>query len=231
MDTHSFTASVSSASTATTHRGIRLHVKKQLAQDIESNGGIQHFAGQNNRNLYHLLQRKADGDPDDHPYGKRGDTIRKQLRQQVYRWIAKDKTGQYVSEILNPWQIVQFSARMPETRTRPKPRRQNSNGSLSSADTSSDSDTIPGRIARCPPPTGANSKTPPSQVVADNRRAHSTTPLTPLVRQIGRMSVNGDTLKRKIGNFDLETVASKACKSIGGLRSECLNASLTQFRL
>jgi hypothetical protein len=97
MEAQSLTASVSSASTATTQRGIRLHVKKQLAEDIESNGGIQHFAGKNNKNLYHLLQKKVEGgDTDDHPYGRRGEIIRNQLRKQVYRWIAKDKEGKHV---------------------------------------------------------------------------------------------------------------------------------------
>jgi hypothetical protein len=54
--------SQSVTSSVTTQRGVRLHIQKQLARDIEANGGIQYYAGHKNHNLYHLLQRKLEED-------------------------------------------------------------------------------------------------------------------------------------------------------------------------
>jgi len=214
-------ASVASASTATSHRGIRCHIKKQLAEDIESNGGIQYFVGQDNQKLYHLLQQKVedDGSPEDHPYGRRGDKIRTQIRQLVQRWVAKNNEGRYVTEVLNPWQIVQHSARMPSAATPSKSRRRNSNVSLSSSESGSEDDSISGTVARNPPPTRfrqTNRRTPPRQVVVDSRTVQPTTPLTPsFAKRMEKMSINENKLKRKIGNFDLDNVASSACKCLG----------------
>ena len=186
MDKHS----VTSASTSTTNtRGIRLHVKKQLAEDIEAGGGIQYFAG-SKQNLAQLLNQKA-SEIEDHPYGQRGDKVRRQITQLVGRWKTKHIQGIYVSEVLNPWKIVQHSARMP-TNT---PRHQQS-----TSDDSSDS------VSATPTQTKRNPKTPPRQVVVDSRTKQPSTPLTPL---IAGMSLNQ---KRKIGNFDLDNVASQACK-------------------
>ena len=162
MDNYDSVATTGSActGTATTKRGLRLHVKKQLAEDIESSGGIQYFAGSGNKNLYHLVKKvEEDNDndnPDDHPYGYRGSRTRQQLQQLVCRWIVKDKEGKFVSEILNPWQIVQFSARMPAPASSP---RQNNNNSLPSSGSSSDdeaSTSVCAKVARNSPPTSRN---------------------------------------------------------------------------
>lgn len=98
-----------SVSSSVTHRGLRLHVKKQLAKDIESNGGIKAFASSGKANLlYNLLQERV-GDADN-LYGERGDPIRNKIGKLVNYWYKLDRQGKYTSEILNPWQIVQWEA-------------------------------------------------------------------------------------------------------------------------
>lgn len=203
-DSQSISASV--ASSTTTQRGVRIHIKKQLAEDIESNGGIQHFAG-NNQHLYHLLQSRIG--EDDNPYGLRGDPIRTQLRAVVRHWLRKDKEGKYVSDILNPWRILQSSARMPRNSSRRQ--RSRSNDSVSS---SSDDDSGQATAVRNPRPTSYshpnNPRTPPKQVIV-NAQPPPTTPLTPpLTQTFASMSVNDN--KRKIGAYDIDTVSRLAGK-------------------
>lgn len=223
------TQSVASASTATTTtRGLRLHLKKQLAEDIESGGGIQNFAGKDNQNLYHLLNKKVlDSKDPDHPYGQRGDYIRTQIRKLVQRWIEKDNKGKYVSEILNPWQIVQHSARMKQSAKKQTTQRKSSSDSSSSDSDSESSDSVSATVARNPRPTSFRRtksrapRTPPKHVVIDSSSKQPSTPLTPLVSLTARMSISENKLKRKIGIFDLDSVASHACKCrIGCLDSE-----------
>ena len=204
--------SQSVTSSVTTQRGVRLHIQKQLARDIEANGGIQYYAGHKNHNLYRLLQRKLeeDGNPDDHPYGKRGDNVRTQLRKVVNRWIKKDNQGKYVSEVLNPWQIVQHSSRMPRTRK-----------SQPDSDSSESSDD--GTSAAATATRKANARTtsfqspPPKQVLVDRARQAPTTPLTPIVRDFLNMTVDEaaehtNPNKRKIGSYDFDSAASQAGK-------------------
>jgi hypothetical protein len=211
--------SVASVASSTTQRGVRLHIKKQLAEDIESNGGIQHFAGRN-QNLYHLLKRKFEEDPDVHPYGNRGDVIRQQIRRVVNSWIEKDKEGKYISEVLNPWCIVQWSARMPQTgrkATRP-PQAPDDDDSLPSSE-----DSFTATAARNPP---TSSYTPPRQVVVDAARPPPSTPLTPPTTSFLKMSLNENANssdnqnKRKIGVYDVEDVRTNASKFPGCSESD-----------
>lgn len=131
------------ATSSVTQRGVRIHVKKELAREIESQGGIQHFAG-NNQNLYRLLQSRVH--EEDNPYGNRGDPIRRQLRSLVQYWVQKEKEGKYVSEVLNPWKIVQSKHRMQSS---PRVQQQDpDNLSLSSSDDDVSDHSIPATANR-----------------------------------------------------------------------------------
>jgi hypothetical protein len=198
---------------------VRLHVKKQLAGDIESNGGIKHFAGRNNQHLYRLLQSRVQ--EDDNPYGNRGDPIRTKLRKLVNYWVRKDQEGKYISEVLNPWQIVQY---MPQT------RRASTNISVASSDDSDSDDSISAAAVRNPRPTSfsrPNDPRTPPRVINTNSQP-PVTPLTPLAREFARMTTNAPTPnpppqkenKRKIGDFYVEDVIDKACKYLGCLISD-----------
>jgi hypothetical protein len=214
--------SVASVASSTTQRGVRLHIKKQLAEDIESNGGIQHFVGSSNQNLYFLLKRKFEEDPDVHPYGKRGDVIRKQIRRLVNTWIQKDNEGKYISEVLHPWRIVKWSDRMPQTRrqaTRP-PQAPDDDDYLSPSEDNS----ITATAARNPP---TSSFTPPRQVIVDAARPPPNTPLTPPTTSFLKMSLNenpsnssDNVNKRKIGVYDVEDVRTNASKFPGCSESD-----------
>ncbi|KAG7342238.1 hypothetical protein IV203_007330 [Nitzschia inconspicua] len=212
-----------SAADSVTGRGVREHIKKQLAEDIERFGGIQHFTGRSNQNLYLLLQSRV-GDSDN-PYGHRGSPIRTQLRKLINYWIQKDKEGTYISQILNPFCVVQYSSRLDReppiaptslpTRVRNQTRDQADKISLSSSsrDSSTSAEARPN-----PKPTSfrkrntSNPRTPPRQVKVDSSIEQPATPLTPLAREFSKMSMSNDENpnKRKIGSFDLEEVAKNA---------------------
>lgn len=226
--------SIASATSQRGERGVRPHIKKQLAIDIETNGGIKAFAGHNNQNLYKLLQSKVT--EDDNPYGNRGDPIRTKLRKVVNRWTQFDREGKYVSEILNPWRIVQYSAReqppAPEP-SRPAPRRAppRSNSDLSSSSSHSDSSST--SIAPSPVARKNNAKnfrsrravnTPPRQVNLVQKQP-SPTPL-----KSPKMGDNGKN-KRKFGGEDLDVILSKASKFSHIWILSNLDSTILNFRL
>jgi hypothetical protein len=222
------TQSVTSSASVTSNRGVRSHIQKQLAEDIEAAGGIQHFAGHENQNLYHLLQRRVG--QDDNPYGERGDAIRTKLRRVVQRWISLDNTDKYISDILNPWQIVQYSARnkvepplKPPVQSRhPKSADISSSDSEESDTTTTAAAATPNRrptsftktqrsrpVHQTPPPVH---QTPPRQVLVDHTNCQPTTPLTPsLIRGFQAMSVE-ESNKRKFGEYDWQTISQIASK-------------------
>jgi hypothetical protein len=188
--------SQSVASSITSTRGVRDHIKKQLATDIEANGGIQFFAGNDNKRLYHLLQERVDDV--DNPYGPRAGPLRTKLRRLVNTWKGLDNEGRYVSQILNPWQIVQFSALnkpLPQrflSPTRPQRHRSQSNISQSSSDSGSSvaapaaatpnrRTTSFSRLQQAQPRAPRPSyQTPPRNVFVDSTNTnHPVTPLTP----------------------------------------------------
>jgi hypothetical protein len=234
MDTQSVTASV--ASSVVTERGVRVHVKKQLALDIETNGGIKHFAGKNNQHFYHLLQSRIS--EDDNPYGIRGDPIRTKLRKQVNYWVQKDRDGTYVAEVLNPWLIVQFSQRTGSQTPLEAPSNPvDSDSDDESISSSESTSSVAAATARRNPKTSKykkperrNPKTPPKprplaqltpppkQVVVDRNSRPPTTPLTPLgllTNQFAKMSTNDENDnkgKRKIGTYEVAKVLDLACK-------------------
>ena len=107
------------ASSVTSRRErLPLHIQKQLARDIEANGGIAYFEGHDNQNLCQLLDQRVE--EEDNPYGVRGQPIRARLRKKVYRWQVLNREGRYISEVLNPWRIWQFSSRRMKNNNTPK---------------------------------------------------------------------------------------------------------------
>ena len=95
-DGASVSSSVSTSSTSRTP--LPLNVQKQLAEDIESEGGIRLFAGSGSSDL-HLLERLCNTRED--TYGVRGDPLRRKIQQKVYRWANSDKKGQYQKKVLD----------------------------------------------------------------------------------------------------------------------------------
>lgn len=223
-DVRSVASAVSSVADSVTQRGVRDHIKKQLANDIEQRGGIQHFAGRNNQNLKLLLQLRAEDC--DNPYGNPGDSFRIKIRKLINYWAKKDREGKYVSEVLNPWRIIQYSTRTDREHpitspiitspppTTPRRRKESDNISLSS----SGSDSSVAATARRNPRTSSyrSPRTPFDQVVIDTKSRPPTTPLTPLLVTQGilKMSMKDDIdqKKRKIGTYDIDVVGSQASK-------------------
>lgn len=165
MDSQSISSTTSSIKTPR-RRGVPENIKKQFADDLEANGGLHHFTGRNNQHLARLLDSNSDF------YGERGERnqFHSQLRSLAQYWSSAFDTETYVSKILNPWRIVQYSARnsnernipiqSPTTRTRRRrttSTRQGANISVSdSSQSSSDSSVtiddprVPQRTARTP---------------------------------------------------------------------------------
>lgn len=187
-DTQSVTSSVTS--TASRRERLPLHVQKQLARDIESNGGIKHFSGFNStKNLYHLLQKRV-GDAEN-PYGNRGDPIRTKLTKKVNHWVRLEKEGKYVSAVLYPWQIENWKSRSSTTPTpAATPSRPPSPSRRAVDSESSSSSSVTARVTPKEPKTIFQHHTPPKHVVIDSDYHPPTTPLTPLVRQVAKMNVN-----------------------------------------
>jgi hypothetical protein len=177
MDAQSISSTTSSINTPR-RRGVPENIKKQFAEDLEANGGLHHFKGRDNQHLARLLDSNTDF------YGERGERnlLHKQLRSLLNYWLSFDKDT-YVARILNPWRILQFSARTSNDRNIPiqsptarsrrrrtSSTRQGANISVSdSSQSSSDSETI--NNPRVPqrqrqpqnPPRNVSVPTPPPQ--------------------------------------------------------------------
>lgn len=159
MDTQSISSTTSSINTPR-RRGVPENIKKQFAQDLESNGGLKHFIGSDNQHLSRLLDINSDF------YGVRGEReeLHKKLRSLAQYWNNLGEDA-YHSRILNPWRIVQYSARnsnernipiqSPTTRNRRRSSSTRQGANISVADSSqssSDSETIQNpRIPQRPP--------------------------------------------------------------------------------
>ena len=183
-------------------------IQKQLARDIEENGGIAHFAGHNQR-LAQLLDRKSD-DEGHTRYGERADPIRKKLQKKVYSWIVLDREDKYIGQVLNPWRIRQWSARnTSKTKTRSSSKRQaaaaaaavsddisvassSSSAAASSLSDSSNQATVPAKK-----PASKKKSTPVNQVILRGRRPQKkeepkTNPpmsASPLAKSFKKMSI------------------------------------------
>jgi hypothetical protein len=74
------------------------HLWKQLAEDIEAEGGIAEFSGSTQK-LAILLNRRPG------LYGKRGSTLREPIRKKVYRWQGFHREGTYAQKVLSKYQV------------------------------------------------------------------------------------------------------------------------------
>ena len=214
------TVSVASSSSSARRDRLPLHSQKQLAEDIEANGGLKHFFGKDNQNLCNLLNKRVG--EEDNPYGVRSDPIRAKLRRKVEYWQGLDKKDKYISDVLNPWRIVQYAARMKKNKAiTPKkaanPGRRSTRSfkksdiSVNSSNSSSGSSSGKGASHK---PKTPNRK-PPKQVFVDKNKSNQpSTPLSPgFEERFQRMSVN----KRK-SRWDV--IAETARKSFfNGLSS------------
>lgn len=228
-----------SVAPATSIRGIRDHIKKQFAEDIEANGGIVHFTGSDNKLIYWLCQERVNDD--DNPYGPKSDPLRTKLRRLANYWKAKNKQGKYISDILNPWGIVQYSARVPkpplfQPNQQPLPQRRDS------FDLSSDSSSNLSVLAVTPPrdqskkashktpPRPPSRKTPQRQQQQQQQQTpppprdvfvdQTNTPISPLIDLLNKLDLNNMTEptstppKRKMGtdddDLDWDSIAKEA---------------------
>ena len=114
------TSQESSVASSARRERIALHIQKQLATDIEENGGIDYFVGENNNQRFsQLLDERSE--EEDNPYGLRGNPFREKLWKKAQYWSKLQKKGKYIEKILNPWGIVQYSARQSEQAGSPPP--------------------------------------------------------------------------------------------------------------
>ena len=87
--------------------GIKLFVRKQLAEDIENLGGLNLFINQDpkDQSLSKLL------DQNKNLYGERGTPIRAQLRNLVKRWSAY-KPSEYQKKVLEKFGVLHHLKRV-----------------------------------------------------------------------------------------------------------------------
>ena len=213
MEDEEDAASVDDGTVSTIRRTrLPLHVQKQLARDIEENGGIAHFDGQNQR-LSKLLDRLSEGHS---LYGDRADPIRKKLRKKVYTWIVLDREGQYVSQVLNPWRIRQWSARdTSKTKTRSSKQQaaavssddisvasSSSSAAASSLSDSSDRATVPAKKR------ASKKSTPVNQVVLRGKKK------APKQKQQSSPAVQSDLLAESFKKMSLQSPTTTASPAI-----------------
>jgi hypothetical protein len=82
------------STTASQHSGSPLNIRKELAQDIETAGGIKILKA--NENTLSLLCNAREN-----VYGKRGQPIRQQIQKKVYHWKVYEQQGIYMDKVLN----------------------------------------------------------------------------------------------------------------------------------
>ena len=120
-----------SVSTSSSKRpGLDPHVQKALAEILEGEGGgLKNYRKAGSHSLSKLL----DTDPD--TFGQRGDQLRVQISNYVFRW-AKDP-DKYEKKVLNRWQIVSASNRKREDKSKVKADEVSDAESLSESSTDS----------------------------------------------------------------------------------------------
>lgn len=198
---------VTSITTTSGPRRERLptHLQKQLAIDIEENGGINRFVGNTeDQSLYYLLEQRQD------LYGERGDPIRTKIRRRVRYWRDLNNEGKYNKKVLVPFGIVQFDQKL-----RMKTRNQSSDDiSLSSSDHSAEKVPSPPPKKSTPAKSKSNrKKAPPDSPLGakvEFDRQPSSTPLSPLIASMDKMSLDPKNIKRK---KRWEAIAAHASKS------------------
>jgi hypothetical protein len=128
-DSKSVCSAASSSTTSSRARGeLPQHITKQLAEDIEADGGIATFITRSHKLLSNLLDKRPD------LYGKRGDEIRKRIQKKVYYWQKYHKAGTYAENILSKFQIQSAAVRNKSSKGKKK------RGAANLADDADDSD-------------------------------------------------------------------------------------------
>ena len=157
--TYSDTKSVSTASTSASSRRrdeLPQHILKQLAKDIEANGGIATFGGTSHK-LAKLLDRRSD------LYGRRAEKIRVRIQKKVYRWQELNKAGTYAERVLSKFKVQSAANRKPSKRKNNIPSRSageedEDDSSLSSSTTTSDNSVAAGGHINQETPAGGNKR-------------------------------------------------------------------------
>ncbi len=126
---------LSIASSTASRPGLSFHIQKQLAKDIESNGGIGVFRKQKvSQAVCKFLDKQ------DNPiYGVRGDPLRSQLQQYIKRWKRLDREGTYAEKVLNKFTVQSAANQRAAERNKTAKQSKESSSSSSGEDSGSDS--------------------------------------------------------------------------------------------
>ncbi len=126
---------LSIASSTASRPGLSFHIQKQLAKDIESNGGIGVFRKQKvSQAVCKFLDKQ------DNPiYGVRGDPLRSQLQQYIKRWKRLDREGTYAEKVLNRFTVQSAANQRAAERNKTEKQSKESSSSSSGDDSGSDS--------------------------------------------------------------------------------------------
>ena len=123
---------LSIASSTASRPGLAFHIQKQLAADIESNGGIGVFRKQKASQAVSKFLDKQDNPI----YGARGDPLRSQLQQYIKRWKKLDREGTYAERVLNRFTIQSAANQRAAQRDKTTKQSKGSNSSSSGDDDS-----------------------------------------------------------------------------------------------
>ena len=99
----------SRASSRSSRPGLDPFVQKELAEVLESNGGIASFIDAPEHKLAQLLDEDVD------TFGKRASDLRVQVGKHRSRWIEHHKKGNCHSKVLSRWGVVAFEHRDKDT--------------------------------------------------------------------------------------------------------------------
>ena len=126
---------LSIASSTASRPGLSFHIQKQLAKDIESNGGIGVFRKQKvSQAVCKFLDKQ------DNPiYGVRGDPLRSQLQQYIKRWKRLDREGTYAEKVLNRFTVQSAANQRAAERNKTAKQSKESSSFSSGDDSGSDS--------------------------------------------------------------------------------------------
>jgi hypothetical protein len=105
-----YVSMASAASATSVNPGLDLPLQKQLAEDIEANGGLEKFISQKGSGYNSVLASFLDTKPE--VYRPRGDPIRHQIQNRVYKWKNLFKNGKYVEKVLNDLQVKSYQYRL-----------------------------------------------------------------------------------------------------------------------
>lgn len=94
MESQEDDASVITSCSGDSRLLIRPTILQALADEIESNGGLQVFLDCKEHKLSKLL------DKDEGTFGKKGDPLRRQLQLKVLYWKRLFKKGHYATRVL-----------------------------------------------------------------------------------------------------------------------------------